>query len=481
MSVRCEFSRDIGRENVNSRRNEKKSQACDLDHTCYTGACAWTPERDERGTSGSLRAGRRSDNRSTTVRRSRSGRSSTRSMPWTIRSRRRRARSTSPVRDSWWARGVVLLKHKRLGFWLQPGGHIDPGETPWDAAKRGVLGGDRPRRGVRRPVRRVGGPRTGACRRACRGTGAHPSRSALPVRCRSADGGAADPHPPEGESQEIAWFDWEVAIDVADPGLRGALAPSAPEPDGPRSRCARHRNGSRVAIRRTCVRYWVRGVQQPILDLERTRSGTVGSPRDRATGAPPAARRGTPVATARRGAASDSRSRRRTIVVPRGSGGAVRGAALPFELLVPRRRLASRGVADRGCSAGLEALAITDHNGFYGVVRFAEAAKASACPPCSAPRSRCRGGLGGRWAEATTRRPDRHRARPRLARPRPTGAPAGDRRRARLDMPGRRGARALAMRGRGGRRSSLSTIWRRRSPVTPGCSPVAARVRYRRR
>ena len=33
-------------------------------------------------------------------------------------------------------RGVVLLKHKRLGFWLQPGGHIDPGESPWAAALR---------------------------------------------------------------------------------------------------------------------------------------------------------------------------------------------------------------------------------------------------------------------------------------------------------------------------------------------------------
>ena len=33
-------------------------------------------------------------------------------------------------------RGVVLLRHKRLGLWLQPGGHIDPGETPWDAALR---------------------------------------------------------------------------------------------------------------------------------------------------------------------------------------------------------------------------------------------------------------------------------------------------------------------------------------------------------
>ena len=31
-------------------------------------------------------------------------------------------------------RGVVLHLHKRLGIWLQPGGHIDSGETPWQAA-----------------------------------------------------------------------------------------------------------------------------------------------------------------------------------------------------------------------------------------------------------------------------------------------------------------------------------------------------------
>ena len=34
------------------------------------------------------------------------------------------------------SRGVVLLRHKRLGLWLQPGGHVDPGETPWQAALR---------------------------------------------------------------------------------------------------------------------------------------------------------------------------------------------------------------------------------------------------------------------------------------------------------------------------------------------------------
>lgn len=34
-------------------------------------------------------------------------------------------------------RGRTLLhRHKRLGRWLQPGGHVDPGEAPWDAALR---------------------------------------------------------------------------------------------------------------------------------------------------------------------------------------------------------------------------------------------------------------------------------------------------------------------------------------------------------
>lgn len=36
-------------------------------------------------------------------------------------------------------RGVVLHKHKRLGIWLQPGGHIDDGESPGDAALRECL------------------------------------------------------------------------------------------------------------------------------------------------------------------------------------------------------------------------------------------------------------------------------------------------------------------------------------------------------
>ena len=35
-------------------------------------------------------------------------------------------------------RGVLLHRHRRLGLWLQPGGHIEPGETPAEAAAREV-------------------------------------------------------------------------------------------------------------------------------------------------------------------------------------------------------------------------------------------------------------------------------------------------------------------------------------------------------
>jgi len=31
---------------------------------------------------------------------------------------------------------VLLVKHKKLGLWLNPGGHIDPGELPHEAAER---------------------------------------------------------------------------------------------------------------------------------------------------------------------------------------------------------------------------------------------------------------------------------------------------------------------------------------------------------
>ena len=33
----------------------------------------------------------------------------------------------------------------------------------------------------------------------------------------------ADPAPPPGESQDVAWLDWDTAMTVAEPGMRGLL------------------------------------------------------------------------------------------------------------------------------------------------------------------------------------------------------------------------------------------------------------------
>ena len=56
-------------------------------------------------------------------------------------------------------------------------------------------------------------------------------------------------------------------------------------------------------------------------------------------------------------------------------------------------------LAEEAARLGLEALAITDHDGMYGIVRFAEAARALSSRPSSGPSSPCAlGGSGSRWA-----------------------------------------------------------------------------------
>jgi len=109
-------------------------------------------------------------------------------------------------------RGVLLHRHRRLGIWLQPGGHLEPGEplaagAAREAAEESGLAVSHP----------PGGP-TLVHVDVHEGARGH---THLDLRwLLIADG---PPRPPPGESQEVAWFPWDEACARADPGLAGAL------------------------------------------------------------------------------------------------------------------------------------------------------------------------------------------------------------------------------------------------------------------
>lgn len=111
-------------------------------------------------------------------------------------------------------RGTVLHVHRRLGRWLQPGGHVDPGEGPPAAARReaqeetGLV-----------LVHPSAGP-------VLLHVDVHPAARGhrhLDLRYVLV-GTDADPAPPPGESPQARWFDWEEARAVADEGLVTALS-----------------------------------------------------------------------------------------------------------------------------------------------------------------------------------------------------------------------------------------------------------------
>jgi 8-oxo-dGTP pyrophosphatase MutT (NUDIX family) len=110
-------------------------------------------------------------------------------------------------------RGTLLHRHRRLGVWMQPGGHVDPDETPWDAAVRETteetgVSGSHPAEGpalVHTDVHRGGRGHT------------HLDLRYLLLA------GDVDPAPGPGESTDVRWFAWDRAVTVADPGLVAAL------------------------------------------------------------------------------------------------------------------------------------------------------------------------------------------------------------------------------------------------------------------
>jgi 8-oxo-dGTP pyrophosphatase MutT (NUDIX family) len=110
------------------------------------------------------------------------------------------------------SRGVILHRHRRLGIWVQPGGHVDAGEEPADAALRECV------------------EETGLDAHHLDGRVFHVDVHPGPRGHTHYDvryilvAEPTDPQPPPGESPDVFWFDVESARKRADSSLVGALS-----------------------------------------------------------------------------------------------------------------------------------------------------------------------------------------------------------------------------------------------------------------
>jgi 8-oxo-dGTP pyrophosphatase MutT (NUDIX family) len=102
------------------------------------------------------------------------------------------------------ARGVVLHRHKRLGIWVQPGGHVDVGESPEGACLREATEETGLEVHHLEPIRLFH-------------VDVHPGPSGhthYDLRYLVVSE-PRDPSPPEGESAEVYWFDFDAATERA--------------------------------------------------------------------------------------------------------------------------------------------------------------------------------------------------------------------------------------------------------------------------
>lgn len=106
---------------------------------------------------------------------------------------------------------------------MQPGGHVDPGESPWDAARRESQ--EETGLAVRHPAE---GPRLLHLdvHEAAKGH----THLDLRYLLLAPD---EDPAPPPGESPEVRWYTWDEARALADEALTGALDVARRQPEAP--------------------------------------------------------------------------------------------------------------------------------------------------------------------------------------------------------------------------------------------------------